>query len=1196
FAPVATTGRCSCGFSHYTATFTPTASSTGTALIGVVHGKFSDAAANLNKDTYVSAVAGTTQETNNLVAITFDTTSKTDATAPTIAITSDVSSLLENQTATITFTLSEASKDFTLADITVSGGTLSNLTGSGANYTATFTPDLNSTANGVIQVKSGTFSDALGNINADGADANNTVSLNVDTRDVTPPTIALTSDKTKLLAGQTSVITFTLSEPSKDFTLSDITVRGASLSNLTPVATTGNVNAGYTQYTAVLTPLDNSTADSAVYVPSSSFSDPVGNLNVDGADVNNTVIMTTDTRDVTSPTIAIASDKTTLKAGDTANITFTLSEIVGDFQDSDITVAGGTLSALVQSSTDPKVYTAVFTPYANSIAASSIFVDSAKLSDAAGNYNTDGADANNTVLMSTNTVVVDTTTPTIAIARTGSGTLTSTETITFTLSEISNNFALSDIDVNGGKLSNFTPVPTSGTPGTGYTQYTATFTPNASSSGNATIGVASSRFSDAAGNLNKDTYVSGVSGVVQEANNQVTIAFNTTNPAPSADTTAPTIIVARSGAGTLTTGTTELITFTLSEASTSFAINDIDVTGGNLTNLSAVGGSGDAIKGFTQYVATFTPNANANGVASIGVASGKFGDAAGNLNLDTYQGGVAGSVQEANNQIAIAFDSTGKSDLINPTIALSSDKLYLREGDVATITFTLSEVSTDFTLADVKFTGGTLSNFSGSGKVYTATFTPDALSKANSVITVESVRFQDASGNFNVDGADANNTLTLSTNTFDTTPPTIAVTSSKTQLLQNQTALITFTLSEAVSDFAASDVTVSGGTLSGFAQSLTDPKVYTATFTPATNSTATSVISVASTKFSDAAGNFNADGAEANNRLSMSTDTRDLVPPTIVVTADQTALKAGQVGVITFTLSEDSADFTLADVSATGGTLSNFTGSGKNYTATFTPTAGSSGSGTVSVASAAFADAAGNQNADGADTNNTVSMSVDTSVPTIAISSNKTFMKAGDTATISFTLSEASTDFSSADVTVSGGTLSNFSGSGTSYTATFTPTAGSTADSVISVASNKFSDAAGNFNTDGAEANNSITMSTDTVPPTVAITSDKSTLKVGETATITFALSESATDFTAADVAVTGGTLSNFTGSGTSYTATFTPTAGSTGNGTVFVDSDKFSDAAGNLNKDGAEANNTLTIASDTAAPSISITTDKTLI
>ena len=120
-------------------------------------------------------------------------------------------------------------------------------------------------------------------------------------------------------------------------------------------------------------------------------------------------------------------------------------------------------------------------------------------------------------------------------------------------------------------------------------------------------------------------------------------------------------------------------------------------------------------------------------------------------------------------------------------------------------------------------------------------------------------------------------------------------------------------------------------------------------------------------------------------------------------------------------------------------------------------------------------------------------------------------------------------------------------------------------------------DAAGNVSS--ASANYTVTV--DTVAPTIAISSDVSTLKAGETATITFTLSEASTDFTSADVSATGGTLSNFAGSGTAYTATFTPTADSTANGVISVASATFSDSAGNTNNDGADANNTVTLTVD---------------
>ena len=88
-----------------------------------------------------------------------------------------------------------------------------------------------------------------------------------------------------------------------------------------------------------------------------------------------------------------------------------------------------------------------------------------------------------------------------------------------------------------------------------------------------------------------------------------------------------------------------------------------------------------------------------------------------------------------------------------------------------------------------------------------------------------------------------------------------------------ETATITFTLSEVSTDFAVGDVTATGGALSGFALKSGETKVYTATFTPTTSSTTAGAISVANSKFTDAAGNNNADGSDADNSVSITVDT-----------------------------------------------------------------------------------------------------------------------------------------------------------------------------------------------------------------------------------------------------------------------------------------------------------------------------------
>jgi hypothetical protein len=100
----------------------------------------------------------------------------------------------------------------------------------------------------------------------------------------------------------------------------------------------------------------------------------------------------------------------------------------------------------------------------------------------------------------------------------------------------------------------------------------------------------------------------------------------------------------------------------------------------------------------------------------------------------------------------------------------------------------------------------------------------------------------------------------------------------------------------------------------------------------------------------------------------------------------------------------------------------------------------------------------------------------------------------------------------------------------------------------------------------------------DTTPPSVAITSNTKTLTFKQTATLTFTLTEPSTNFTISDIAVTGGTLSNFSGTSGTYTATFTLSANFSGDGTVSIASGVFSDAAGNVNTDVLDADNKLTV------------------
>ena len=109
---------------------------------------------------------------------------------------------------------------------------------------------------------------------------------------------------------------------------------------------------------------------------------------------------------------------------------------------------------------------------------------------------------------------------------------------------------------------------------------------------------------------------------------------------------------------------------------------------------------------------------------------------------------------------------------------------------------------------------------------------------------------------------------------------------------------------------------------------------------------------------------------------------------------------------------------------------------------------------------------------------------------------------------------------------------------------------------------------------DESDPSPSLTVSIDITPPTMTITaaevSDGDTSN-DPTLSLTFSSSETTSSFAAGDVLVTNGSLSSFSGSGTTYTATLTPNVD--GEVTINVPAASYKDNAGNDNLSADEFN-----------------------
>lgn len=252
-----------------------------------------------------------------------------------------------------------------------------------------------------------------------------------------------------------------------------------------------------------------------------------------------------------------------------------------------------------------------------------------------------------------------------------------TATVTITFSEAVKNFSNTDITVEGGTLSTLTS--------SDNIVWTATFTPNANYENNGNAISISGSYSDLSGNI-------GTSD---------TVSYDI-------DTLAPTITITDNESATIANnaGGSILYTFTFSEAVSGFTVNDITVVGGTKAATFTSGANGDSV-----YTLEITPNPNHEGNITVDVSAGSASDIA----LATGNGNSAAT------QSIQAVDM--KNPTLSITDDESAQTANIASGNI-TYTFSFSETVVGFTADDVTVSGGTKGLFSGSGSTYTLVITP----------------------------------------------------------------------------------------------------------------------------------------------------------------------------------------------------------------------------------------------------------------------------------------------------------------------------------------------------------------------------------------------------------------------------------------------------------------------------------------
>ncbi|MGY6627624.1 MAG: Ig-like domain-containing protein [Oceanicaulis sp.] len=389
-------------------------------------------------------------------------------------------------------------------------------------------------------------------------------------------------------------------------------------------------------------------------------------------------------------------------------------------------------------------------------------------------------------------------------------------------------------------------------------------------------------------------------GAAQDAAGNASTASNALTR--QIDTARPAVTLA-STSGDPTNGAFT-VTAVFTKPVTDLALGDFVVTNGTASGLTGSGAS---------YSVTITPTGD--GAVSVLLPDGAAQDAAGNTSM-------------ASNTLARQIDTA------RPAVTLASASNDPTNG-AFTVTAVFTKPVTGLVLGDFVVTNGTASNFAGSGGSYSVTITPSGDGAVE--VSLPEGAAQDAAGNTTL----ASNALTRQ---IDTARPSVTLASTSSDPANgpfNVTAVFTKPVTGlAVGDFAVTNGSASGLTGSGAS--------YSVTITPSGDGAVE--VSLPEGAASDAAGNT----STASNTLTRQVDTAQPVL-TIATVADEPVTGAFTVS---FSFSKPVTGFAAGDITVSNGALSDFAGSGAQYSATITPTA--DGAIILSVPAGAGVDAAGN--------------------------------------------------------------------------------------------------------------------------------------------------------------------------------------------------------------------------------------------
>ncbi len=270
--------------------------------------------------------------------------------------------------------------------------------------------------------------------------------------------------------------------------------------------------------------------------------------------------------------------------------------------------------------------------------------------------------------------------------------------------------------------------------------------------------------------------------------------------------------------------------------------------------------------GGVTWTATFTPTTNITDTSNL-------------ISLDTS--GVVNA--SGNSGVGVVNSNNYAIDTVRPGATITVGDTTLGIGQSTTVTISFTEAVSGFDLSDLSVANGVLSNLASSdgGLTWTATLTPTAgVNDATNLILLDAGTVQDLAGNAGVGIAISSNYA------LDASRPTATIVVADPNLTVGETTQVTFTFSEAVTDFDLSDLSVTNGELTNLTTS-DGGKTWTATFTPTVNLTDPSnFIALDASNVSDLSGNAGASVAVSNNYAIDTVVPNDVKPPPEFLTSD----------------------------------------------------------------------------------------------------------------------------------------------------------------------------------------------------------------------------------------------------------------------------------------------------------------------